>query len=69
MKEYRIQPVRALVHGLKDPYAPDILEAPEGIELYRREGIRLVSLGIYPDEDAAKAAAKKHAAGERIKFV
>ncbi len=64
--EYRIQPIQVPVHGLKDD---GLLSEPKGYELYRREGIRLVSMGIYPSEQAAKKAAISHAAPDSARFV
>ncbi len=66
VKEYRILPVQAPVHGLKDD---GLLTEPQGYELFRREGIRLVSMGIFDTGDAAKAAAAKHAEPDKPKFV
>jgi hypothetical protein len=64
--EYRIQPVQVPVHGLKEK---GLLCEPQGYELYKREGIRLVSMGIFSSEDAAKKAATKHAAPDSPRFV
>jgi hypothetical protein len=66
VREYRIAPVQAPVHGLKDD---GLLCEPQGYELYKRDGIRLVSMGIYPSEDAAKKVAIKHADPDRARFV
>lgn len=65
-KEYRISPVQVPVHGLKDE---GFLSEPHGYELFRREGIRLVSMGIYPSEADAKKAAQRHAGEDTAKFV
>ena len=66
IREYRIQPVQHPVHGLKDE---GFLSEPLGYELYRREGIRLQSMGIYPTEDAAKKVAVRHAKPDKVRFV
>ena len=65
-KEYRILPVQVPVHGLKEE---GFLSEPQGYELLRRDGIRLVSMGIYQSEDAAKDAARRHAGEDTAKFV
>lgn len=67
--EYRILPVQVQPHGLKERDAKDVLGAPLGFELYRRSGIKLVSMGIYPTEDEAKSAAQRHAGDEEAIFV
>ena len=64
--EYRIQPVQVPVHGLKDK---GFLCEPQGYELFKRKGIRLVSMGIYPSEAAAIVVATKHAAPDSARFV
>jgi hypothetical protein len=64
--EYRILPVQVPVHGLKDP---GLLCEPQGYELYKRDGIKLVSMGIYPSEDAAKKVAVRHAKPDTARFV
>jgi len=66
MLEYRIQPVQTLAHGLKED---GLLSEPQGYELFRREGIRLISMGIHPDEKAAKKAAARHAHPDTARFV
>jgi hypothetical protein len=65
-KEYRIQPVQVPVHGLKDE---GFLSEPQGYELLRRDGIRLISMGIYPSEEAAKVVARRHAGKDTARFV
>jgi hypothetical protein len=67
-REYRIQPIQVPVHGLRQK-ALDILDAPMGFELFRREGIRLVSMGIFNTEEAAKDRAKSHAGSDTVIFV
>lgn len=64
--EYRIQPVQVPVHGLKEK---GLLCEPQGYELFKRDGIRLVSMGIYPSEDAAKKVAIRHADPDSARFV
>lgn len=64
--EYRIQPIQVPVHGLKEE---GLLSEPKGYELYKRDGIKLVSMGIYHSEEAAKKAATNHAAPDRAIFV
>ena len=63
--EYRILPVQVPVHGLKD----DGFLTDHGYELFKRDGIKLVSMGIYPSEDAAKKVAVRHADPEKARFV
>lgn len=65
-KEYRILPVQVPLHGLKDT---ELLSEPQGYELYRREGIRLVSMGIFDSEDRAKEVAIRHAGKDGARFV
>ncbi len=64
--DYRILPVQAPVHGLEDD---GLLCEPQGYELFKRDGIRLVSMGIYDNEDAAKKVAIRHAAPDKARFV
>ena len=64
--EYRILPVQTPVHGLKED---GFLSEPQGYELFKRDGIRLVSMGIYDSEDAAKKVAIRHAAPDKARFV
>lgn len=65
-KEYRILPVRYPLHGLKhDSLLSDIM----GYELYRRENIKLVSMGVFNSEEDAKAVARKNAAPGEPVFV
>ena len=64
-KEYRILPAQSIAHGLLE----DGLIKNLGYELFKREGIRLVSMGIYPSEEEAKKIAKKHASPGTPKFV
>ncbi len=64
--DYRILPVQVPVHGLKES---GLLSDPKGYELFKRDGIRLVSMGIYPSEIAAKNAADKHADPDTARFV
>jgi hypothetical protein len=64
--DYRILPVQVPVHGLKES---GLLTEPKGYELFRREGIKLVSMGIYPSEIAAKNAGTAHADPDRARFV
>ena len=64
--EYRILPVQTPVHGLKED---GLLCEPRGYELFKRDGIRLVSMGIYPSEDAAKKVAVRHADPDSARFV
>ena len=66
VKEYRILPVRYPLHGLK---CTELLSPIKGYELFRRDKIKLVSMGLFDSEDDAKAAAKKHATPHDIKFV
>ncbi len=51
VREYRILLVQVPVHGLKED---GLLCEPKGYELFKRDGIKLVSVGIFPSEDAAK---------------
>jgi hypothetical protein len=67
--EYRILPVQVQPHGLKERDASDVLNAPVGQELFRREGIKLISMGIYADEEEAKAVAAQHSGDEAPIFV
>jgi hypothetical protein len=64
--DYRIQPVQIPVHGLKES---GLLTEPKGYELFRRDGIKLVSMGIFPSEIAAKNSAVRHADPDRARFV
>ena len=64
--DYRILPVQVPVHGLKES---GLLCDPKGYELFKRDGIRLVSMGIYPSEIVAKNAAIKHADPDTARFV
>ncbi len=64
--EYRILPVQVPVHGLKDE---GLLTEPQGYELFKRDGIRLVSMGIFPSEDAAQKVAIRHAGPDKARFV
>jgi hypothetical protein len=64
--EYRILPVQVPVHGLKDE---GFLTEPKGYELFRRDGIKLVSMGIYSSEDDAKKVGVQHAKPDTAKFV
>jgi hypothetical protein len=64
--EYRILPVQVPVHGLKDE---GLLTEPQGYELFKRDGIRLVSMGIFPSEDAAQKVARRHADPDKARFV
>jgi hypothetical protein len=64
--EYRILPVQVPVHGLKDD---GLLTEPQGYELFKRDGIRLVSMGIYNSEDDAKEVARRHAKPDQARFV
>lgn len=66
LKNYRILPVQVPVHGLKDE---GLLSEPHGYELFRQEDIRLVSMGIYPSEEAAKTVARDHAGEDTPRFV
>ena len=66
IREYRILPVQVPVHGLKDE---GLLSEPQGYELFKRDGIRLQSMGIYDSEDAAKKVAVRHAAPDKVRFV
>ena len=64
--EYRILPVQVPVHGLKDE---GLLTEPQGYELFKRNGIKLVSMGIFPSEDAAKKVGVRHAEPDTARFV
>ena len=64
--DYRILPVQVPVHGLKDE---GLLTEPQGYELFKRDGIRLVSMGIFPSEEAAKVVARRHAGSDKARFV
>ena len=64
--EYRILPVQVPVHGLKED---GLLCDPKGYELFKRDGIKLVSVGIFPSEDAAKTVAVRHAKPDTARFV
>ena len=64
--EYRILPVQVPVNGLKED---GLLGDPQGYELFKRDGIRLVSMGIFPSEDEAKKVAVRHADPDKAKFV
>ena len=64
--QYRILPVQVPVHGLKDS---GLLSEPKGYELFKRDGIKLVSMGIYTSEILAKNAATAHAAPDKARFV
>lgn len=64
--EYRIEAVQIPGHGLKNE---PVLSDPLGYELFKRDGIRLVSMGIYATEDAAKQAAVARSGEEPVKFV
>ena len=59
-------PVQVPVHGLKEE---GLLCEPKGYELFKRDGIKLVSVGIFPSEDAAKKVAIRHAAPDTARFV
>jgi len=67
--EYRILPIQVQPHGLLERDAKDVLNAPLGFELFRRENIKLVSMGIFDSEDAAKTVAQEHAGEETAIFV
>ena len=64
-KEYRIQHVKVPVHGLKN----EGFLKPVGYELFRREKIKLISMGIYNSEEEAIAVANKHAHPNKPTFV
>jgi hypothetical protein len=64
--EYRVLPVQVPVHGLKES---GLLSEPKGYELFKRAGIKLVSMGIYKSEILAKNAGIAHAAPDKAKFV
>jgi len=64
--EYRILPVQVPVHGLKEE---GLLCEPKGYELFKRDGIKLVSVGIFVSEDAAKKVAIRHATPDTARFV
>ena len=64
--EYRILPVQVPVHGLKDE---GFLTEPKGYELFRRDGIKLISMGIFRNEGLAKKAAVHHAEPDKARFV
>jgi len=64
--EYRILPVQVQGHGLKDE---KFLSDPHGFELFRRDGIRLVSMGIFPSEEDAKKSARAYSGNEQAIFI
>ena len=66
VREYRILPVQVPVHGLKEE---GLLCEPQGYELFKRDGIKLVSVGIFESEEAAKKVATRHAAPDSARFV
>ena len=59
-------PVQVPVHGLKEE---GLLSEPKGYELFKRDGIKLVSVGIFPSEEAAKKVARRHAGSDTARFV
>lgn len=66
MINYRVLPVQVPVHGLLEH---GVLSEPKGFELLKQNGIRLVSLGMFPTEEAAKAVARKNALPDEANFV
>ncbi len=67
--EFRIDPVQVQPHGLKERDARDVLNPPMGFELYRRDDIKLVSMGIYDSEAEAQEAARDFAGDEEAIFL